>query len=45
MDRYFNKKTQVSIAKELNISQMTVSRMEKKILAKMKKEITKSMEI
>lgn len=45
IDRYFNKKTQVSIAEELNISQMTVSRMEKKILAKMKKEISKGMEL
>lgn len=45
IDRYFNKKTQVSIAKELNISQMTVSRMEKKILAKMKEEISKGMEL
>lgn len=38
-DRYLNKKTQSKIAKEMNISQMTVSRMEKKILEKMKKEI------
>ena len=39
IDRYFEKKTQVSIAKELNISQMTVSRMEKKILEKFRKEL------
>lgn len=39
IDRYFNKRTQSSIAKELNISQMTVSRLEKKILEKMKNEI------
>ncbi len=39
--RYFNKRTQVSIAKSLNISQMTVSRIEKKILEKMKKELEK----
>lgn len=38
-DRYLNKKTQSKIAEEMNISQMTVSRMEKKILEKMKKEI------
>lgn len=39
IDRYFNKKTQSSIADELDISQMTVSRLEKKILEKMKNEI------
>lgn len=39
IDRYFNKKTQSAIADELNISQMTVSRLEKKILEKMKNEI------
>lgn len=41
IDRYFNKRTQSSIAKELDISQMTVSRLEKKILEKMKNEIEK----
>ncbi|WIV12611.1 SigB/SigF/SigG family RNA polymerase sigma factor [Proteiniborus sp. MB09-C3] len=40
-DRYFNKKTQFEIAKELNISQMTVSRMEKKIIEKFQKELKK----
>ncbi|WP_071026141.1 SigB/SigF/SigG family RNA polymerase sigma factor [Peptoniphilus raoultii] len=45
IDRYFNKKTQVVIAKKLNISQMTVSRIEKKVLEKMRKEIEKSMEV
>lgn len=39
IDRYFNKRTQSSIADELDISQMTVSRLEKKILQKMKNEI------
>lgn len=39
IDRYFNKRTQSSIAEELDISQMTVSRLEKKILQKMKNEI------
>lgn len=39
VDRYFEKKTQVSIAKNLDISQMTVSRMEKKIIEKLKKEL------
>lgn len=37
--RYFEKKTQVSIAKELNISQMTVSRIEKKIMEKFRREL------
>ncbi len=41
IDRYFNKKTQSAIAEELNISQMTVSRLEKKILLKLKNEIEK----
>ena len=45
IDRYFNKKTQVVIAKKLNISQMTVSRIEKKVLEKMKKEVAKTMEV
>lgn len=44
IDRYFNEKTQVSIAKELGISQMTVSRIEKKILEKLKREIKKTLE-
>ncbi len=39
VERYFNKKTQSNIAEDLGISQMTVSRLEKKILEKMKKEI------
>lgn len=38
--RYFEDKTQVVLAKELNISQMTVSRLEKKALKKFKEEIT-----
>ncbi|MDO5690389.1 MAG: SigB/SigF/SigG family RNA polymerase sigma factor [Tissierellia bacterium] len=39
IDRYFEKKTQVSIAKKLEISQMTVSRIEKKIIEKFRKEL------
>lgn len=39
IDRYFEKKTQVSIAKKLDISQMTVSRIEKKIIEKFRKEM------
>lgn len=45
MDRYFNKKTQVVIAEKLNISQMTVSRIEKKVLEKMRREVEKIMEV
>ncbi len=43
IERYFNKKTQVAIAKLLDISQMTVSRIEKKVLEKLRKEIEKTM--
>lgn len=43
VDRYFNNKTQVSIAKELNISQMTVSRVEKKVIEKLRKEMEKTL--
>ncbi len=42
IDRYYNKKTQVSIASELDISQMTVSRIEKKVLEKLRKEVERS---
>lgn len=42
IDRYYHKKTQVSIAEKLGISQMTVSRIEKKVLEKMRKEVVKS---
>ncbi|ERJ85098.1 putative RNA polymerase sigma-B factor [Peptostreptococcaceae bacterium oral taxon 113 str. W5053] len=38
-DRYFDKKTQVAISKELGISQMTVSRIEKKIIEKFREEM------
>lgn len=43
IDRYINKKTQVVIAKNLDISQMTVSRIEKKILEKLRKEVDETM--
>lgn len=43
IDRYFNKKTQVSIAEKLNISQMTVSRIEKRVIEKLRKEAEKTM--
>ena len=38
-DRFFLDKTQSTIAKELEISQMTVSRIEKKVLHKLKSYI------
>ncbi len=41
-DRYFNEKTQSSIAKELEISQMSVSRLEKKVIEKLKKDYNKN---
>lgn len=44
-DRFFNNKTQVSVAEELGVSQMTVSRMEKKIIKKFRKEMEKITEI
>ena len=43
IDRYINKKTQVVIAQNLDISQMTVSRIEKKILEKLRKEVNETM--
>lgn len=43
IERYFNKKTQVAIARTLDISQMTVSRIEKKVLEKLRKELEKIM--
>ncbi|MBZ2175709.1 SigB/SigF/SigG family RNA polymerase sigma factor [Schnuerera sp. xch1] len=43
IDRYFKDKTQIAIAKELKISQMTVSRIEKRIIEKFRKEIKKTL--
>lgn len=40
-DRFFEDKTQVVVADELDVSQMTISRMEKKIINKFKKEYEK----
>lgn len=40
-DRFFDNKTQIQVANELEVSQMTISRMEKKILKKFKKEMKK----
>ena len=44
LGRYFDKKTQIVIAEELDISQMTVSRMEKKILKKFKAALKEQLE-
>lgn len=37
--RYYDKRTQISIAEELNVSQMTVSRLEKKIIGKFREAL------
>ena len=37
--RFFMNKTQIQVAEELNVSQMTISRMEKKIIEKFRKEL------
>ena len=42
--RYFQRKTQVDIAAELGISQMTVSRVEKKIMERFRLELQKTNE-
>ena len=39
--RFFEEKTQSSLAKELDISQMTISRIERKIVEKLRKEYEK----
>lgn len=39
--RYIEGKTQIALSKELDISQMTVSRIENKVLRKLKKELDK----
>lgn len=39
VERYFKERTQVSISRELKISQMTVSRIEKKIIKKFQDEL------
>lgn len=40
-ERYFEEKTQIQVAEELGVSQMTVSRMEKKIFKKFRSELAK----
>jgi len=42
-DRFFSNKTQSVIAQDLDISQMTVSRLEKKIVSKLRKEYEKNL--
>lgn len=42
-DRYFARRTQVSIAEDLNISQMTVSRVEKRVIEKLQEEMEKTL--
>ena len=39
VERYFMERTQVAISRELKISQMTVSRIEKKIIKKFQDEL------
>ena len=41
--RFYLEKTQSALAKELNISQMTISRLERKIIDKLKKEYEKNL--
>lgn len=43
--RFFENKTQVEVAADLGVSQMTVSRMEKKIIKKFRKELSKLNEL
>ena len=43
--RFYKGKTQVAIARELDLSQMTISRIEKKILSKLKEDYTKTVDL
>ncbi|KAB3533820.1 SigB/SigF/SigG family RNA polymerase sigma factor [Alkaliphilus pronyensis] len=43
IDRFFKNKTQMQVAEDLQVSQMTVSRMEKKIIEKFRSELNKSL--
>ncbi|MTI57203.1 SigB/SigF/SigG family RNA polymerase sigma factor [Geosporobacter ferrireducens] len=40
-DRFFKNRTQIQVADELGVSQMTISRMEKKIIEKFRKELVR----
>lgn len=44
LGRFYKNKTQIQIAKELDLSQMTISRIEKKILAKLREDYRKAVE-
>jgi len=44
-DRFFKNRTQIQVASDLGVSQMTISRMEKKIIKKFRKEFDKLKEI
>lgn len=45
VDRFYEEKTQISVAEELDVSQMTISRMEKKIIKRFRDEYNKSINI
>lgn len=45
IERYINRKTQIAIAEELGISQMTVSRIEKKVIRSLRSDAEKRMGI
>lgn len=45
IERYINRKTQIAIAEELGISQMTVSRIEKKVIRSLRNDAEKRMGI
>ena len=44
-DRFFDEKTQIMVADELEVSQMTISRMEKRIIAKFREEYNRLMNV
>lgn len=44
-DRFFDLKTQISVAKDLGVSQMTVSRIEKKVIKKFREEYDKTLNV
>lgn len=44
-DRFFKSRTQIQVASDLGVSQMTISRMEKKIIRKFRKEFDRLKEI
>ncbi|MCC5909514.1 MAG: SigB/SigF/SigG family RNA polymerase sigma factor [Clostridiaceae bacterium] len=43
MDRFIHSKTQIQVAQELEVSQMTVSRLEKKLIKKLQNELKKTL--